>query len=56
MCLGYRNGTDCRKVVRTMRHKESWMKYQLCSSCAKSDKTQEYRDKMHIIYETTISS
>ena len=54
MCLGYRNGTDCRKVVRTTRHKKSWDQYQLCSRCSKNDNTKDYRDKMHIICETTI--
>jgi len=56
MCLGYRNGTNCHRVVRTTRHKESWEKFQLCSNCAKNDATKNYRDKMHIICEATISS
>ena len=42
-CLGYRNGTNCKRVVRTHRHTPSWEKYQLCTGCANSDKTIQYR-------------
>jgi len=42
-CLGYRNGTGCRRVVRTRRQTPCWIKYQLCAGCSKSDKTIQYR-------------
>lgn len=45
-CLGYRNGTNCKKVVRTHRHTFSWKTYQLCANCCNSDKTKKYRKKM----------
>lgn len=47
-CLGYRHGTECKKVVRTTRHTRCWKEYQLCSNCNKSDKTKSYRESMDV--------
>jgi len=47
-CLSYRYGIDCHRVIRTPHHIESWMKYQLCFRCSKSDKTKEYRENIDI--------
>jgi len=55
-CLGYRNGTNCKKVVRTHRHTPSWKKYQLCTGCARSDKTLQYRRTMHSTMDSTINN
>ena len=46
MCLGYRHGTECQKVVRTTRNTSSWTDYQLCSKCAKNRKTEKYRNTL----------
>jgi len=55
-CLGYRNGTNCKRVVRTHRHTPSWKKYQLCTGCANSDKTIQYRRIVDDIMDNTIDN
>lgn len=55
-CLGYRNGTNCKRIVRTYRHIASWEKYQLCTGCAKSDKTIQYRRVMDNTINNTINN
>lgn len=55
-CLGYKTGTDCKRVVRTHRHTPSWQKYQLCSGCAKSDKTMQYRGMIDSMTSITIGN
>jgi len=56
MCLGYRCGTQCKKVVRAHRHRgahgstNSWENYQLCSKCSKSEQTLEYRKSVLLGY------
>ena len=55
-CLGYKTGTDCKKVVRTHRDTPSWKKYQLCTGCAKSDKTNQYRGMIDSMIDSTIDS
>lgn len=49
MCLGHRNGTECKRVVRTKRHTECWDKFQLCYTCSKDPRTEKYRESLMII-------
>ena len=48
-CLGYRNGTDCNRRVRTTRRAVHWDKYQLCAKCFKNPKTEDYRLARNVI-------
>ncbi len=43
MCLGYKYGTDCKRVVRMSQHVKSWENYQLCTKCSKDLRTKDYR-------------
>jgi len=45
-CLGYRNGTTCRKRVKAPQRRNHWEIYQLCYNCGHDERTITYRNKI----------
>jgi len=47
-CLGHKHGTNCMRSNKTPQNTLCWEKYQLCSKCAKSEKTCLYRQSVEM--------
>ena len=47
-CLGYKHGTNCKKVVRQMQHVKSWEIYQLCAKCGKKFYVATFTQKQKV--------